>query len=851
MTTERNYRTVGDIKIKNKESANQINKKKVDISYGRAETNFNDIAIVQLQKPLTCDAPYFVVDVHRCDPNTIISIGIAPLDIDAHAGQFSNSLGYQNNSGRIYTSWKIHANTLALRYGKGSTVSIYVTYFGEHLSTVLIFYNNFPIATRYHFEGNKTRYLPTITFSGGPAYVSVLWPDAVEYLPSITDISVSQWIRGPLGSYNPDTNLFENRSKVEDLPIQSPIPLSKSFRYFIITQEEVSSTDGKGASVGLATCSPLKPTPTCSLLKDYYTWFSKTKMKVGNTIGWGVFYDENCKNDKAEQLCLVFVMFNKSIVDALFVLQPEGGFFPIVLLQPYASKVSIERHDILTTEELNKLQGLYAQMVRPAMEIYRKDTEERYLSEKLFRKSEQILLSIDNYKCRVSLPKTENSIHYIQFCKPLTYERRFFFVELENITKNCQVTVGIASAKHKFNEAPGTVQNTVGYNSYSGKLYANRKDTGNMRGHKCYKGDTMGVQIEAFGKEMSVALFSRNFQPLGTRYLTLNDHSQYFPTILIENNGDPVDLLVHWQTRVSVPPQFSMTNPEDWCLPEAASIDLKQKMFILPEHFDKSLCIQAPCSLNKKNRHFEMVLLEKFTDNEPPPAIALCTASPADPPSKSQFRQDYLRFWPTGDAARYLKQGDKIGWGIIFPQEEDSLIGENKEQLIICYLSVNRAVGYVRVLYQPVGGFYPVVIAPPNINLIQMDFSATQILTEEFTTEQINAILADARLQIEAEEQFLNNPESADPDSSNDAQTMPQYPYDMNSTVPYNYQYPYDMTTAVSSNYQYPYPYPYDASSAAYSNYQYPSNTSATVPTNNYTAPPQNQSVKSSTCIIA
>ncbi|CAF4956854.1 unnamed protein product, partial [Rotaria magnacalcarata] len=81
-----------------------------------------------------------------------------------------------------------------------------------------------------------------------------------------------------------------------------------------------------------------------------------------------------------------------------------------------------------------------------------------------------------------------------------------------------------------------------GYNSYNGKLYANRKDTGNMRGHKCCKGDTMGVQIEAFGKEMSVVLFSRNFQPLGTRYLTLNDHSQYFPTILIENNGDPVDL---------------------------------------------------------------------------------------------------------------------------------------------------------------------------------------------------------------------------------------------------------------------------------------------------------------------
>jgi hypothetical protein len=58
-------------------------------------------------------------------------------------------------------------------------------------------------------------------------------------------------------------------------------------------------------------------------------------VKVGNTIGWGIYYDENCLDDKAEQLCLVFVMFNKIIVDTLFVLQPEGGFVPIILLQPY------------------------------------------------------------------------------------------------------------------------------------------------------------------------------------------------------------------------------------------------------------------------------------------------------------------------------------------------------------------------------------------------------------------------------------------------------------------------------------------------------------------------------------
>jgi hypothetical protein len=65
-------------------------------------------------------------------------------------------------------------------------------------------------------------------------------------------------------------------------------------------------------------------------------------VKVGNTIGWGVFYDENCVDDKAEQLCLVYVMFNKLIVDVLFVLQPEGGFVPIILLQPYGNKIEFE-----------------------------------------------------------------------------------------------------------------------------------------------------------------------------------------------------------------------------------------------------------------------------------------------------------------------------------------------------------------------------------------------------------------------------------------------------------------------------------------------------------------------------
>jgi hypothetical protein len=81
-----------------------------------------------------------------------------------------------------------------------------------------------------------------------------------------------------------------------------------------------------------------------------------------------------------------------------------------------------------------------------------------------------------------------------------------------------------------------------------------------MNGYKCQKGETMGVEIDVFDEEMSVVLFSKNFRPIGTRYLTLKDHSEYFPTILIESNGDPVDLLVYWQTRVSVPPQYNVVS---------------------------------------------------------------------------------------------------------------------------------------------------------------------------------------------------------------------------------------------------------------------------------------------------
>ena len=226
--------------------------------------------------------------------------------------------------------------------------------------------------------------------------------------------------------------------------------------------------------------------------------------------------------------------------------------------------------------ETKKLQELYLQKLGPAMMVYEKDREDRGrriycnhllscisdLPNELFRKSDQVLLNITDHSCRVIVPRTENSVHYVQFCEPLTSSHRFFFVELTNISPQSQVIIGIASSDHQLNDPPGMDRDTVGYNSQTGKMYTNRKDTGNMYGHQCRKGDTMGVEIEIFSEGRSVVLFSKNFRPIGTRYLTLEDHSEYLPTILIESYGNPVELTVHWHTRVSFPPPYSLVREE-------------------------------------------------------------------------------------------------------------------------------------------------------------------------------------------------------------------------------------------------------------------------------------------------
>jgi hypothetical protein len=69
-----------------------------------------------------------------------------------------------------------------------------------------------------------------------------------------------------------------------------------------------------------------------------------------------------------------------------------------------------------------------------------------------------------------------------------------------------------------------------------------------------------------------------------------------------------------------------------------------------------------------------------------------------------------------------VKKNDRLGWGIFYVDEN---YGGNEDQLMICFLTINRQVVYLRVLFQPPGGFYPVVIAPPNGKLMRRRLNKT------------------------------------------------------------------------------------------------------------------------------
>jgi hypothetical protein len=123
------------------------------------------------------------------------------------------------------------------------------------------------------------------------------------------------------------------------------------------------------------------------------------------------------------------------------------------------------------------------------------------------------------------------------------------------------VVVGIAPPallEDPSNKLPGQFHDTVGYHSKSGLLFYNSKSHGNMIGHRCNRGDSIGLELETFDPEMSVVLFSKNFKPVGTRFLTMKNFNSFLPTIVMVSDGEPIEIVVYWQTAVSMPPHFNV-----------------------------------------------------------------------------------------------------------------------------------------------------------------------------------------------------------------------------------------------------------------------------------------------------
>ena len=236
----------------------------------------------------------------------------------------------------------------------------------------------------------------------------------------------------------------------------------------------------------------------------------------------GIFYNPDFPelNDKAEQLVLVYVTYNDAIVDLLFLLQPEGGLYPLVLLQPWGRRVQLCAQTPTNpavasfTPKLNKY---FNSKLGPALEVYRKDLEASTIQMSDIRindsitpttttTGEQIMtLRVDKFKTNVRIPRgLSKRVHLVQYQRSLTTELRFFFVELVSVDKASNVIVGVAPPSILASQGglltreqlPGHAQDTIGYESKSGLMFFNGKSKGNMMGHRCGQGDSMAVEME-------------------------------------------------------------------------------------------------------------------------------------------------------------------------------------------------------------------------------------------------------------------------------------------------------------------------------------------------------------------
>ncbi|ESO94723.1 hypothetical protein LOTGIDRAFT_160956 [Lottia gigantea] len=677
---------------------------------------------LQYLKPLSPRHPHFCAQIRSLASNSKITLGIAGPDISegSHPGNWNNTVGYHSDSGRCYTSHSEIANTTGEKFGIGDIFGVQITYFGLTKCTVVFSKNGRPVATRYLFESNQKTLLPTISLENGPIDLGITWPDAVVDGPVFQMSNMEHWIPSSDVRYDSIENSFKMEQYDTEVTIQSPLPLSLDICHFEVVIKEVSD-EGTVPSIALSSCSPIKPAPTSSLLRDFLRWNSSGVLQKNDRLGWGINYLPMEKEKKdfdplAEQLVLCYITVNTTVAHKQIFLQPEGGFYPLVIL---------------------------------------KDTD---VPLSMFRMSQDMDLTISKQMCRLRLPQDSMGIHAVQFLKPLTEIQNSFFIEVQSLNEDSFVGIGVAGLDFPDKKQPGKVKKSVGWLSRDGKLYFNGRSESYISGERYMAGDTVQVRLEYFG-ETSVISFSKNNHMIGCRYLNQPDHSQLLPTITLCGNGYQVVIDVCWQNQNTATPKAPIDNVESWCLPPGSHVDNKSDKIFVKDH-SSPVAIQAPIGLNKDFNHFEVIIPHTPQPSKSSPIIGLTTPSPFDPPSISNFKQDLIRYSGATNDGASIKHGDRIGWGILYL---DKSVKSFDEQLVIVYLTINRDVQLARVIYQPAGGFYPLILLPPSVNCIQLDFCATIIKDHPFTDDMLELLISEALDLLEKEDVLIARGEDIEP----------------------------------------------------------------------------------------
>lgn len=92
----------------------------------------------------------------------------------------------------------------------------------------------------------------------------------------------------------------------------------------------------------------------------------------------------------------------------------------------------------------------------------------------------------------------------------------------------------------------------------------------------------------------------------------------------------------------------------------------------------------------------------------------------------------------------------RIGWGVIVPVSEQN---QQEDRLIICYLCINLKVAMTRVIYQPRGGVYPVIMLPSGANRAKLG-NIVHIRSHPITPSIEENLLKEARDLLAKEKDF-------------------------------------------------------------------------------------------------